>query len=281
VIEDTPSDLVMKELQGNLDREKLAKKLTELYVDFDVDITEDDLSTAMRFKKPKPILSRRELLKYTKQLVDEDWCLLRLATVSAEWLTKELQREPIEPTKRGGNCRIQVISNIDTFTDKKVNERVTYAPTDTFHYLQMVRSVSALLKHLKDCTIWDEIEIEWYAFRNLEHHMTIASGKKHFGAIYFRRPGKNTSISPVYLDDPMDIKSLIKYFDGKVEFSRDKKWLTNDNPAGCVFIGRIAMGKLELRKPKKGISHEIDLLVELIQLFVDDDGVEVVEVVSF
>jgi hypothetical protein len=197
-------------------RNKLCSYLTDLYTDFDVDVGFTDVSTAMRFEAPKPLPSRASLVRQTEELLKKDWDTLRVSTVAAEWMKSHFEK--IRPkTSVPFARRIVVVSNLDMFTPKETPSG-TIEQARIFHYLNMVRSIEELFQQIEDWKM--DVEVEWHALRNVEHHMTIASRdrgnrKALLGAIYFHRLGKNPTISPVYLDDQEDLKVLREYFDDR------------------------------------------------------------------
>jgi hypothetical protein len=74
-------------------------------------------------------------------------------------------------------------------------------------------------------------EINCYLYKNLDHNMSIFSKKinetkvQYNGAIYFNRPGKKTSISPIYLSEEKDIKILKNYFEHKLLPKDKDDWI--------------------------------------------------------
>lgn len=257
----------------------LTKKFKELYQDFDVDITGTDLSTIMRFIMPTPIKSRKEFGDYTRKLLsDKKWNKLRTATVAAEWLSTEFKKPYIKPR----DCNIDIISNLDMFTEKKENEQNIYQPSRIFHYLQMVKSIVNLFNIIKD---WNRntIEIRWYAFRNLQHHMTIVSctsteePEEHIGATYFRRLGKNTSISPVYVQKPEDISEMVRYFDDRLVVS--KEWLCDGTPYGLLFTAKVASSEINIKVPLQKCNTVESLIYWIIRLSPRDCRVNVHDVI--
>lgn len=236
-------------------KKELSTCFKDLYSDFDVDVSGPDVSTTMRFACPEPLDSRKKMLKKTKDLLRSDWNRLRVSTVSAEWIEKELRNLKLKPRK----CTIDIVANLDMFTKKGY-----HSPSTTFSYLNLVKSIEKLLNGLKK---WEDLTINWHAYRSLEHHMTIFSNQKDEekfkGAIYFNRPGKRTSISPIYVEKNEDIKTLLNYFDEKLVPGTD--YLKENEVYGKLFTATVKRGKIELEIPNNPcyvIEHLTETLLK-------------------
>ena len=117
----------------------------------------------------------------------------------------------------------------------------TIAPDRIYHYQHVTDSIAELLSAL---TSWPLVTLEWYGYRNLEHHMTIVSrddkantwgGEWFLGGVYFRRPGKSTSISPLFLSQQEDLKALAEYCDRRAKLARDASTETWKRGVGRIF----------------------------------------------
>lgn len=237
----------LDKFKKNLDdhfKEELAKNFEKLYTDYDVDITEREISAIMRFNSPETIESRKKFVYKTKELLKE-WNKLegnkiRVSAVSAGWLGKEIntlwEEGSLETESR--DCEIDIVSNFDNFTRKGKHD-----PSTTFSYLNLINSILTLLEGVK---CWNGLVINWYLYPSLEHHMSIFSKDKennqeeYTGAIYFNRPGKRTSISPLYLKEKKDVEMLKNYFEKKlIENPNQKNWLDCENFMGLLFKAEI------------------------------------------
>jgi len=234
---------------GTYQRDRFAKfpssltdYLKELSNSFDVDVIGEDRSIALRFKSPTIIRDRRVFAKQTAQVLTANWNHLRVAAVAAEWLVTELGHSYDD--RLTGHRHINIVSNLDMFTIKAEDEdhpdidRLGHTPLELFHYRQMVRKIKNLLQYIDERS--DDVCLTWYAFRNLEHHMTIASWEQDKfedfkSAMYFWRAGKNTSVSPVFLSEEEDIADLATYFDKRLQ--RSTAWLRGE-PNGKIFEKR-------------------------------------------
>jgi hypothetical protein len=222
-------------------RRKLAEHLEELCLSFDVDVSGEDRSIGLRFEAPTIIRHREQFAEHTTRLLTSNgWNCLRVAAVAAEWLVKELE----EAYPHGMACHreITIVSNLDMFTSKPEAKDYDsscdgYVPLQLFHYRQMVRSIARLLGYVD--RRGNELCLTWYAFRNLEHHMSIVSDKQGTttesfnGATYFWRAGKNTSVSPVALNKPEDVRDLAKYFDARI--AQSSSWLSDKKSGGRIL----------------------------------------------
>jgi hypothetical protein len=195
--------------------QSLADRLGELMNASDVDIVESDLSASMRFRSPITVDSRKSLDDMTSDLMAIGG-RLRVASFCAEWLISALEN-------RSNVRSIEIISNIvsfKTFTDRSDGGGST-EPIELFHYHRIMLNITQLIHALRDNQDISEITVAWYAIRHLQHHMTIASAadlaERRERAVYFRRPGKNAAITPVFLEHPEDIRVLIDYFDTRID----------------------------------------------------------------
>jgi hypothetical protein len=183
---------------------------------------------------------------------DMRWNHLRIATVAAEWHAQQLESVP--PATRQGPCRIEIMSNLDMFTEKRDNTAPMLPgpdPEQVYHYQQLLDSVARLLRFLR---AWKEVRLDWYGYRNLEHHLTLisekakphSSKKENFlGGTYFRRPGKNTTVTPVLLTEQEDMSVLAEYFDRRIELaSRGSMW---QRGIGRIFCAEKRQEKLVVK----------------------------------
>jgi hypothetical protein len=229
------------ESKSNVDNEEefekfLKENLKELITDFDINIVDDDISTSMRFIKPKQILNRNEFNNITETLFEKGK-ELKITTISAEWLTKKISGE----NKLKDFKHIQIISNFEVFAETG-SKKKTYNPKELFHYRQMVGNIVKLISEILKSDFTNNIEIDWYVMKHLQDHMTIVINKdmgENGKALYFRRAGKNAEISPVLLSDNNDVKTLTKYFDDCVKSLKVK------NKEGCKLFN--------ISKKNKGI----------------------------
>lgn len=211
----------------------LKTDLNELWKDFDVDVSSRTLTGPIRFKKPRSLPSRVEFDDQTAQLLLKKWDTVRLATVSAEWLTRFLAKGFPE----GAGRTLIVVSNLEMF---KLLPRAGPSGEQLFHYWQMVRSLRTVLDALPRCGV---SRLAWYGRRNLENHMTIASNETTIlGAIHFSRRGRSTSVSPVFLDDSDDLGDLVRYFDNTLRYERFLS--TDDEDSGKLFDVTVEEGSV-------------------------------------
>jgi hypothetical protein len=242
-----------------IQKKKYCKQFKEsieaLFYDFDVDVVDHDLSIGMRFDHPERITNRKMLDNATSKVLQTKGNVLKIASVSAEWLTKKLGAKDQLGRLSEGNekiidnmaeniTRIEIISNIAMFKIFEASGNHRTEPINLFHYQQMMLNIVKLIKQIKSNPKIKTISIKWYGIRNLQHHMTIISNdnlpelvddeqKKDQKAIYFRRPGKDTEITPVYLTDDKDIKVLTDYFDKRIEYVTNNKM--NHDQGGLLF----------------------------------------------
>jgi hypothetical protein len=193
----------IKELQFHLEK---------LFWDFDIDINESDISTSMRFISPKVITNKTELNEKTLDILKSGKGQLIVSSATAEWLSKTLEdlknlQDEIQIEK------FSIITNLSLFTYFE-KER----PLNLFHYQQMIYRIACLISILS--RLKGNILVSWFAFSNLRNHSTIFHHHNKISkAIYFRREGKSTSITPVFLDNNDDILSLIEYFKIRTKFA--------------------------------------------------------------
>jgi len=217
-----------------IDEKRLAELLDTLWQDFDVDISDTDLTNAMRFQAPIPLDNRSMLGEYSRVLLKEpEWKKLQLASVSAEWLTREL----LGLSSGEEHCReLEVVSNLDMFKLPPSSEPDTSVPElamhELFHYQQMVKKMAKMFTRLGPCRI---NKVIWYARRNLQHHMTIVLDQDDNPkrANYFRRSGRSTGISPVHLCCEEDLSALTEFF--TTLKGEEDHWLTDEDDAGQLF----------------------------------------------
>ncbi len=203
--------------------DKLAGYFKDLSKDFDIDITNREYTTYMRFQNPEPLGTRKVIVNATEEIITKPDCVcLDLTTVTGEWLANQFV-ELKEKLKERGELTIRIISNLDAFETRETKEKEL--GQYLFHFIQMAASIGKLLYAIQEHTE-KGATLEWYGLQNLEHHMFIASRegedpenmkKPLLGAIYFLRPGKNTSITPVLLTDEPDIKEMWNYFDARIK----------------------------------------------------------------
>jgi hypothetical protein len=199
----------------------------QLTLTFDVDISQDDLSAVLRFASAKRIRRRREFGDIISGLLrTAKWNHLRIATVAAEWHAQQLESVPA--ASKQGPCWIEIMSNLDMFTEKRDGPSSMLpdgGPGQVYHYQQLLDSVVRLIKSL---WAWNQVTLDWFGYRNLEHHLTLISQKpsahsrkkeSFLGGTYFRRPGKNTTVTPVFLGAQDDMGELARYFDRRIELA--------------------------------------------------------------
>jgi len=213
IIDSAGANTILNENTKQQFSSELKNQFIELYRGFDIDIVEKDVSTRMRFKLPKPITSRNDLVNATNRLLLLEGDTLRISTISAEWLTKKIERFNEDKLSLEFK-KMTIISNLSMF--KNYNYlNIETKNFNVFHFQQMIYNISKLIKSIKE---WKtNTTIEWYAIQNLQHHMTIISkGNKNLMATYFRREGKNAEISPVLIDNEYDLNNLSNYFNERI-----------------------------------------------------------------
>jgi hypothetical protein len=241
----------------------LAPHLDQLSHEFDIDITGEDLSTLLSFSAPHRLTQYGELATRTGDLIASgEWNRLRVATVAGEWHAKQLRR--VSGPARQTHCKIEIMTNLDMFTPKASgdSQAVSIAPARIYHYQHVTDSMADLLTALAS---WRDVALDWFGYRNLEHHLTLVSkqntqksrsDEEFLSAVYFRRPGKSTSISPVFLSNTQDLKSLAEYYDARTELARRASAETWKRGVGKIF-----------RAVKKGNTLVITLTRESPDLF--------------
>jgi hypothetical protein len=215
-------ELISKTAEASLSTD-LENEFTKLSHDFDIDITNLENTTYMRFQCPEVIRNRIEFEKITQSIIANSECnRFRVATVAGEWLGKHFEKMgPI--LRERGRLNIEIISNLDVLISHpgELGNQLTAQDKTRFlfHFVQLGESIGRLLNAIaENCE--NETELHWYGLRNLEHHLFVGSDgrtypEKHLGATYFLRPGKNVSITPVSLSLKADLDALCTYFDSR------------------------------------------------------------------
>ena len=180
----------------------LSDLLNELLEDIDIDIAEKEAETQFTFDYPHPV-------RYANEFVEKDMDIIKsipnggtlyIITETGEWLN----RIP------------DVNSNLKKVKLRLVVSDPSSYPAGSYHKKRALD----LLTNIKK--VPQGIEIHILRWRKNIDRMVIGPSS----ALYFRREGKQTTLSPVYLDKPEDITRLMDLFDtiwnNSTEFSLPK-----------------------------------------------------------
>jgi hypothetical protein len=153
---------------------------------FDIDLTNrEQTETTFLFKEPIVIRDHMELIKETRQLLENATTDICSVSETGEWLTRPEYKKYF-PKK----ARLVLARHAD---DK-----------DSQHG----KRVKAVFHDLKKIAAGNSLDVRWLPWNQHDIHMTLSDKR----AIYFAREAKTTSITAVLLTEKSDLKQLSECF---------------------------------------------------------------------